>query len=222
MRLVCGIITGNMALRSDVLDRLLLSRALLRTFPDSPAPETDRYRVGLQVLSAHDAAELAISAIADHCHKTPAKQQLFLLDYFGALQDIFPDKQTPGRDYFTRLNTVRNNLKHRGIFPEPKTWNSVGDRVNEFVNDWCLAGLKIRFDSVDRSELLTTPTVRENFDKAKAAMNTGQYKEVMACLGFALYRLLEEMMLHGEVLETVAELRMRSNFQAMEFLPMIF
>jgi hypothetical protein len=63
---------GPMSLPSEeVLFRLLLAKSLLDRTRAHPVAEPDSFFVAQQLLTAHDAAELVIAAIAHHCDCEP-------------------------------------------------------------------------------------------------------------------------------------------------------
>jgi hypothetical protein len=114
-----------------VLERLLLSRALLDGIRFPSVADPDRLFVAKQIITAHDAAELALAAIAQHLNALPAKDKCYLMDYFEPMRELYPGEDVPGRSYFSQLNRVRVDIKHLGIFPDPKQWVRTGERVWE-------------------------------------------------------------------------------------------
>src|SRR5438445_5819616 len=60
-----------MALERTVLDRLLVGKSILAKTRLHPVAQPDRHFVAAQILACHDAAELSLAAVADHCGKLP-------------------------------------------------------------------------------------------------------------------------------------------------------
>jgi hypothetical protein len=148
--------------------------------------------VAQHVLGAHDAAELALGAIADQRDKLPPKGKSYLMEYFEALKELDPSGEIPGRGYLRQLNEARIGMKHIGNFPDPRQWAQVGEKVYEYVDEWCTRYLVISFDELDESALLKSEVVKNHFDSAKQALREGDYERVLVELGFALHLLLEE------------------------------
>ncbi|MGB2862886.1 MAG: hypothetical protein WBC05_06135 [Sedimentisphaerales bacterium] len=101
----------------DVIDRLLVAKDLLERINSLPTSNPDRYTIARHVLTAHDAAELALAGIARHIGKLPSSSKTFLMDYFSPIRETHPNEEVPGKDYFSQLNQVRVGIKHNGIFP---------------------------------------------------------------------------------------------------------
>src|SRR5712692_4179177 len=115
---------------------------------------------GLSDYRRHDAAELALGAICDHRGKLPPKEQHYLMDYLSSLQGLHPERDVHGKGYFRRLNRARTDVKHFGIFPDPKEWVRVGEGVHEYVLRWCDEYLGVNFEELDESELLSSPEIK--------------------------------------------------------------
>jgi hypothetical protein len=180
------------SLRPEVVRRLLLSKSLLAGTRFHPVADPDGAFVARQILTAHDAAELALGAIADQCNKLPPKDKCYLMNYFDSLKALDPSGDIPGRAYFRQLNEARIGIKHVGNFPDPKQWARVGEKVYEFLDDWCTRYLVTSFHELDESALLRSTAVKGHFDSAKQALDEGNYERVLVALGFALHLLLKE------------------------------
>ena len=80
-----------MPLKPEVLDRLLLSKSFLDRIRFQPVPVHDRHTLAANIIAAHDAAELAIAAIADEVgcsHMNAGKT--YLMDYFDPIEKKLP------------------------------------------------------------------------------------------------------------------------------------
>ena len=163
----------------DVIDRLLIAKDLLEKISSSPIVNPDRYTVARHVLTAHNAAELAIAGIAHYLWKLPQSPKAFLMDYFSPIAQIHPDKEVPGKDYFSQLNTVRTAIKHQGLFPDPKQWFRVGEITRNYVSIWCDNYLNISLDDLDESDMITDTDVKKQYNIAKQAFDDGKHKSVL-------------------------------------------
>jgi hypothetical protein len=112
-----------MALRPEVVERLLIAKTLLDGIRFQPSAEPTRATLTTQILTAHDAAELAIAALAHQLGVSPPRDQNYLMSYFDPVkQKMHPEKDVFAKDYFSSLNRVRVDIKHYGLFPEAKQW----------------------------------------------------------------------------------------------------
>ncbi len=167
----------------DVVDRLLVAKGLLAKIRYLPVARPDRISLAQAILSAHDAAELASAAIARHLNCLPASQKTYLMDILSAIQK--EQGNVPHRDYFSQLNSVRIAVKHQGIFPDPQQWYRVGERTYDYLSELCQQYLGLSLDDLDESALIKDREVKEWYDKAKNALQQGQYKESLEYLAYA-------------------------------------
>jgi hypothetical protein len=180
-----------MELRRQELERLLVSRFLLERIRVHPDAEPHRATLALQVLAAHDAAELALAAISDARGILPAKRMPALTDYFEPLASLDSTgpgrREVAGRGYFDRLNHVRNGIKHKGTFPDAREWWDLGERVYGYVSEWCAAYLGTRLDDLDDSSLLNDPEVKGRYDAAREAASQENYRGALEELAIGLF-----------------------------------
>jgi cellobiose-specific phosphotransferase system component IIA len=175
----------GMQLSQDVVDRLLVAKGLLAKIRFLPSARPDRISLAQAILTAHDAAELAIASVAQHLNRLPTGQQIFLMNYFSEIKKEHPGDDVAGHGYLSQLNSVRVAIKHKGIFPDPQQWYRVGERTYEYVSEWCQRYLELSFDRLDQSALIKNPEVKELYDTAMDLFQEGQYKESLEKLGLA-------------------------------------
>src|ERR1017187_8906239 len=180
-----------MPLKPEVLDRLLLSKSFLEKIRFQPVAAHDRHTLAANIIAAHDAAELAIAGICDQLGCLPQKGDRYLMDYFGSYKtargtDLF------AKDYFRNLNSVRNSLKHQGLFPDAKQWSGVGETVFQYIAKWCLDDLAESFSDLDESALLLDSNVKRLYDEARQSAGQADYKTTLEKLAFALSIVFEE------------------------------
>lgn len=182
----------HMKIQKEVADQLLLSRSLLERLRFQAAPDSDRLSLATHVLTVHDAAELALAAIVSACSIPLSTTRPAMMDYLAALKTRHSDREVTGRDYFDRLNRTRANLKHAGVFPEPKQWASVVETVYSCLSDLCVEYLETSLDELDEAILLTSEAVKQWFYQGREAMSEGKFREVLEYLGRALFCLFQE------------------------------
>ena len=176
-------------LSEEVVFRLLLAKSLLDRVRMHPVAEPDDSFVAQQVLTAHDAAELAIAAVADHCRAHPSQQ--YLLQYIVALEQKL-SRPVEGKAFMGQLNQARVGLKHYGNRPDAKQWIRVADKTYDIAAKWCDDFLGMSFEQLDRSSLLQLSQVRELYAKAREQTGIEHYSEALATLAKALHILFRE------------------------------
>jgi len=174
-----------MDLSQEVVERLLLAKGLLAKIRFDPTAHPDRISLAQSILSAHNAAELAIAAVATHLGKLPHKKQCYLMDYFPEIKKEHPNDIVAGQPYFSSLNSVRIGIKHEGNFPDPQQWYRVGERTYEYVSEWCREYLGLSLDELDESVLIRDEKVKEWQKKAKEALENDQFRESLEHLAHA-------------------------------------
>jgi hypothetical protein len=174
-----------------VIDRLLVAKYLLEEIRFLPIANPDRYTTARFILTAHDAAELAIAGIAQHLEIAPKSPKSYLMDYFPLIKNQHPKDEVDGKVYFSQLNTARNGIKHTGAFPDPKQWFRVGGTTHGYVSNWCKTYLNISFDDLDESDMISDPDVKKQYDIAKDALAQNDYRGVLENLGIALYSVFD-------------------------------
>ena len=182
-----------MDLKAEVLDRLLLSKFLLGKVGYQPVATNDRYTLAGNIITSHDAAELAIAAICDALACLPRKGggNIYLMDYFDSFRDA-RHADIPGREYFRNLNTARNGLKHQGLFPDIKQWARVGETVFHRVAPWCQDYLDQSFTKLDESALIIDADVKRLYNEARASAEQEDYKTALEKLSLALSKVFDD------------------------------
>lgn len=172
-----------MALRKEVLQRLLLAKSILSPARTAPRGQPNEHVVAREVLNGHDAADLVFAAIADQQGKLPSKAQSpSMMQCLDSIQST-AEKHS---GYFKRLNDARNGLKHAGNLPNTNQWASVAEDVFEKLSDICEATLQISLDAVDESELLQDKHAKAYLQAAKAARDSGDFKLALEEIARAL------------------------------------
>ncbi len=182
-----------MCLSQEVINRLMLCKSFLLPIKNAIIERPSNFQLAKHVLAAHDAAELAMSAIAEHRKCRPRSDRATLMDYIGEIkkQDS-SGAHVPGRDFFSRLNSTRNSLKHRGILPNQDQWRRVGKNVYGHISNCCKQYLNITFDDLDESELIINHKIKSYYHKAQEYYSKGEYKSVLEELAKAGYVLFNE------------------------------
>src|SRR6266849_6189630 len=103
-----------LTVRRDVLSRLVMAKVLYVGGAAACGATHDKQRFAIGLLSLQDAVELALGALGDHVRASLPDQMRFN-DYFDRIDaQITPDK-LPYRRELHALNSLRVNIKHRGI-----------------------------------------------------------------------------------------------------------
>lgn len=180
------------ALRPEIVQRLLLAKAILTPHRLAPWGQPDAHTIARQVLASHDAADLVFAALADYqgkltnaSGKTPSMVECLNLI---KVKERAAEKPTT---YFRDLNEVRDSLKHVGILPNTRQWGQVGQDTYEKLSLVCHVCIGRSLDEIDESALLRDEEVRRYFNIARDAAAAGQFMQTLKEVGKALCVLLD-------------------------------
>ena len=179
-----------MPISQEVIDRLLIAKDFLEKIRVAPTSLPNRHTLAQYILSSHDAAELALAAVAHHLGALP-KSQEYLMNYVSEIEKR-TGEAVPGKTYFSQLNRVRSSIKHEGIFPEPQQWHRVGEKVYDHVTEWCEKYLGLSFPELDESALIADPSVRGWLEEAREAYAQKDFKGALEKLALAMTILFHE------------------------------
>jgi hypothetical protein len=179
-------------LSEELVRRLLVCKYLLATSGGQLTPYSDSHAVARTILAAHDAAELAAAALAEHVGASTSTGQVYLMDYIAMLGKDRP-VPVPGRSFFDQLNTVRRDFKHRGILPNVQSWHRAAEKTWGWVDEWCRSYLGIGLDKIDLQALLIDDNVRRLYREASEAHQNGDYPDALSCIASALHLLLRRV-----------------------------
>ena len=136
---------------------------------------------GFSILAFHDCVEMLLILIAERKKK---KLQQHFLDYWG----IIP--QLPYKVQMGNLNNIRNNLKHHANFPDKIDIQRCCEDVGAFLKESTKEFLKLEFDDISLSTLISFETVREDVEKAEVFMKDGLFFESLDYSKKAFMKLL--------------------------------
>lgn len=180
--------------RNEVLQRMLFAKLLQRHGHVACAERNDRYAFARGILLLHDAAESGLAAVADHLHAKITKQNMYLLEYYDHIEmgSGQPEQRiVPYRTQMKILNTVRNGIKHQGVFPDAHTHGNLPSAVLELLRDLCRVYLIVDYDSLSLRGMIRNERVRTWIDSAEDKIQAGDFEGALVSLGYAMYQLAE-------------------------------
>ena len=124
-------------IRKEVFNRIIFAKKLYKDGELDCNIENDQMIFAKGLLLLHDATENVLGAIADHVG-VKLKDRTYILDYFDLIKKA--DPQNRNLSYMTQiqnLNTIRNNIKHQGIFPDIKSNAHFPSTVYQLITDIC-------------------------------------------------------------------------------------
>lgn len=166
--------------KSEIIIRRLVTIKYLYLIGVEQSKQTGTV-AGFSILAFHDCVEMLLVLIAEKKNKKP--QQHFL-DYW----DIIP--HLPYKVQMGNLNSIRKNLKHYGNFPDKTDIQRCCEDVDAFLKESTKEFLKIEFDDISLSTLISFEAVRDDVEKAEAFMKGGLFFESLDYSKKAFMKLL--------------------------------
>jgi hypothetical protein len=136
---------------------------------------------GFSILALHDCVEMLLVLIAEKKNK---KSQQHFLDYWGVIQHL------PYKVQMENLNSIRKNLKHHANFPDKADIQRCCEDVDAFLKETTKKFLKIEFEDISLSTLISFEAVKEDIEKAETFMKGGFFYESLDSCKKAFMKLL--------------------------------
>jgi hypothetical protein len=171
-----------------ILNRLISARFLLENSGPRLNRHSDARAVAHAVLISHDAAELWLTALADHLKLSLPDRTEFpkLIEQLKG-QSVFSNG-FPGDVFFNKLNKVRVAFKHHGVLPDSGSWFDVVDTTLGHLDDASKQVLGVALFEIDTASLIADAKVQGWIAKAREKKESGSFKEALEMLARALYR----------------------------------
>ena len=178
-------------IRIEVYKRIVLAKALHRAGEAACASRNDQIVFTKGILLLHDAAEAALGAVADHLNVKLTGNH-YLLDYYNLIEKAdSQSRSVPYRTQMRNLNTLRNNAKHQGILPDPKSNAHFPSTVYALIDEICQTYLGLDFSSVSLKSLIRNRKVLGYINQAEKEIEDGKIEEGLISLAYAMYHICE-------------------------------
>jgi len=173
--------------RNEVYLRLVLAKTLLAAGESACASQNDQYVFTKGILLLHDAAEAALGAVADHLH-AKLRGDIYLLKYFDIIERADPKKRIVlYKSQMRNLNTLRNNAKHEGLLPSPKSNIHFPATVSSFIEELCKNYFGLNFSTINLLSLIRDDNIKKWIGRAQDAIKNGKFEEALISLAYAMY-----------------------------------
>jgi len=178
-------------IRMEVYKRIVLAKMLYKAGEAACARRNDEMAFTKGILLLHDAAEAALGAAADYLH-AKLTGNIYLLQYYDLIKKADPkDRQVTYRPQMRILNTLRNNAKHEGILPNPKSNAHFPATVYALIEDICQTYLRLDFSSVSLKSLIRDKKVLAYIEKAEKEIENKKVDKALISLAYAMYHVRE-------------------------------
>ena len=181
-------------IRPEVYKRIVLAKALHSAGESACASRNDQMLFTKGILLLHDAAESVLGAIADQLGANlTGNRNYYLLDYYNLIKSAdSQNRQVPYIIQMRNLNILRNNAKHQGILPDPKSNAHVPSIVYALIDESCQTYLGLDFSSVSLKSLIKNKEVLEYIEQAEKQIKNNEIEKGLISLAYAMYYICDQ------------------------------
>lgn len=179
------------ALDQIKMNRLAFVRLLYRQAVEQS--QLPRPLSAASILTFHDTVEQFLILATEHLRASGVGRG-GILQYWNVLKPRpdFNGVELSGQHGISRLNSLRNNLKHVGAMPSQEDIDDARSAVASFLEDNTSKVFDTEFSAVDLADLVPQADIRAKLKSAAAAEDSGDRKKAMINLSEAMNGLLNE------------------------------
>jgi len=178
-------------LREEVIKRFILAKWFLQEGEVACSDPNDQIAFSKGILLLHDAVESALGAIANKLN-VKITTNFYLLQYIDSIdENNLSNERLPNRENMKTLNTLRNNIKHGGIFPDPKSNRYLSIRVRDLIEYLSEQYLDANLIEISMKSLIRDDKVRERISIAEQNIENEEYEKSLINPAYATYEICE-------------------------------
>jgi len=178
-------------IKPEIIQRLVFAKILFKKGESACLVPNDILSFSVGLILFHDACDAALGAVASEVGAS-VKENTYLLNYFDLIEKTDPQKRKiPYRAQLINLNTFRSNIKHKGIFYDPKTQSHFPATIKEFLKSICNDYFKVDFDTLSLKESIKDEKLRGCVDVIEKEIEKRRYRESLEQMGKAMFEIFE-------------------------------
>ena len=184
---------GNPSLGLPVVNRLDFVRLLYQQgIEQSRQPDL---LAAASILTFHDTVEQFLILVTEHRRASSVSRDGGIMQYWNVLKPrrgFDTGVELSGQHGISRLNSVRNDLKHGGQLPRSEAIADARSAVTSFLEDNTPKVFGLEFGAIDLADVVPQEEVRAKLKSAAAAEAAGDRKDAMAWLAETFTGLLSD------------------------------
>lgn len=178
-------------MRDEIFQRIMLSKTLLKSAEGYCINNNDRLIFSKGLILLQDAVEACFGAIGDHLHISFTGKNLYLLDYYDLIEKQDPTRKVPYRIQMRNLNTIRNNIKHNGILPDPASNAHFPAICRSLIEEVCLTYLDIELNEINLLSLIRDQRIKSLIIEANEHFFAEEFEKSLISLAYAMHYICE-------------------------------
>jgi hypothetical protein len=161
---------------------------------------SDPLAVAQKILVCHDTSELVFCALSSHIGAKPLdakgnpirliKDATFMVLAIAVIEKIYgeeDDRVSLATELLDEMNRYRVAFKHFGTLPNvASSWHIFAD-VTSLLDDLCDRSIGSPLLDVDQTAAIQVENVKEDFRRARAFAESGQYREALEVISLTLH-----------------------------------
>jgi len=182
---------GN-EIRPEIMKRMILAKMLYDNGVIATATGNDRLRFAQGIINFHDSVDLSLGAIADHLNIS-TKRTVSLLEYVDIIpKEDIEHRKIPCSQQLKTLNTLRNDIKHEGILPDPESNKHFPATITTFLNEICFSFFELDFNKINLIELISNQELKKLLVQAETLIANHEYELSFEQLSLVMYNIIEK------------------------------
>jgi len=143
------------------------------------------------ILSFHDSVEFFLQVASEYLNAGGGREPSFL-EYWEILAPKLSNNNLPQKVGMRRLNSARNNLKHRGNLASTLEVETFRVLTQEFLDEACQTIFGLRFREISLIEYVSSETVRTDLMCAEALARDQDYEKAAEAVALAFQKVMDE------------------------------
>ena len=173
------------------MKRMVLAKFFYENGIIATANCNDSLRFAQGIIAFHDSVDLSLGAVADLLNIQPNNNN-YLMQYMDLIPKNSDGRKVPYSQQLKTLNTLRNDIKHHGILPDPEANKHFPITITNYFIELCERFFDLDFKDINLIELINAQELKKTLNEAETAMKEHQFKQSLEILSSVLYILLEK------------------------------
>ena len=168
--------------KETIIKRLAIAKYLYKVGMDqSYSPESIAFT---SILSFHDSVEIFLKVVAEY--KNVNSHKFSFMDYWDKISDL------TFREQMRNLNSIRVNLKHKGILPSKQDIEINRIYVNDFLTEITKNIFNLNFAEITLIELINYKSTRDLVKLSQDALINSDFEKSIEHIACAFFDLLSQ------------------------------
>ncbi|MEK7451229.1 MAG: hypothetical protein AAB662_04810 [Patescibacteria group bacterium] len=174
----------------DILERLVFVKSLYNQAKGNLQAPYDIFQFSTGLILLHDAIDNLLGAIMTLKYiRHEGNKEIFLLSAYDKIEKKF--KLEGSKSDIVKLNTLRNNIKHQGIFPNIQTTLRLIPKWLDFIDLNISKYFKLKIQNISLIGSIKEEDIKQELYECEKLIDEGKFKETLYNVGLVFFRRYE-------------------------------